>query len=790
MLKRGPHGQQTNEVRPLSRWTARIAGAVLVALVALSGVFPGVGLSSTVIPAGGALRVHVVEGQGLPLAGARVELSAPQVGLAASAVTGADGMAVLSPGAGVSGLWLRVWAAGYGVVEREWDVAAVGRTVTVAVPALRGSLSGQVLDPTGLPVPGAVVTAWLPDAGRMGQAQSGPDGAFELRYLRPGEYALQVEAAGFQPYAATVPVSAGQNAHHAATLTPAAGSVAGTVVDARSGRPINGAMVELVRVGWGVIARATTGGGGGRFNLTVPPAAAAEYTLRVTAADYALLESQPFALPAGSLQEFSGERRLAMAPLFGSVWGFVLKPDGRPVAGAALELQLQGAGTVATARTDDDGYFSFEGVLPGTYRVRAFPGQYWAASDSQWLTVAAGEQHTLRINPVPYTKQSFGLGVVAGAVSAGAAHPVANAMVTLLRGDQVIATTTTDDWGRYRFTQVPGSAGLSRNVPVTTTGYLVRVEADGYLPTDQPAGGPEGELTVREEELVEMNFHLRSNQLGVAGRILDERGQPLPGARVSLYREGVAEPVAQVTATAGGHYRFPAQSLPGAVNHYVTAEGDGFYAATPSPLLQAEAAPGGYLETNLTLRPAAARLLGRVVDAHGAGVAGAQATVLRPADGRSWQVVADDNGWFSVDGLAAGPADRYLVRATAAGAPPAGTLEAVVPAGNRGVSTRLKLAPAAGIAGVVVDHRGDPVPGAAVELRREGEVGPVDRTVTDGDGRYRFTGLAAGEQYGVLARADGFIDSGQAPGDRGLTPLADARPGETVRYDVVLMPLR
>lgn len=767
------------------RWWFGLLTAILIASLA-----PGTtGLAS--VAGTGPLRVYVVDDRDQPVAGARVELLAARLGLVATATTATDGTATLRPWGAVTGLWLRVWADGQAVTEQAWEPAATGRSLTVRLSGLRGQLRGFVAATTSLPLSGVRVSAWHPDLGLAGSTQTSPDGTYVLRNLVPGEYRLEFEQRGFEPQVASVQVTADHTTHTDTTLPAARATVAGTVVAAGSGLPVDAARVELVRAGWGVVASATTGGGGGRFQLTAAPAETAEYTLQVTAAEHVLLVSEPFALPPGVTQEFSGDRRLELTPLYGSVWGYILKADGTPVPGAAMELQLRDTGTVDTATTDDTGFFSFDRVLPGTYRVRSFPGRSWSASDSDWLTITAGEQRSVRINPVLYTQQSHGVGTVAGSVSAGGAQPVAEATVTLRRGDTVVATTTTDAWGRYTFTDVAGSAGFTpRNTPITTTGYIVQVTAPGYLPTDQPVGGPAGELAVHAGALTEAIFRLQAAGLGIGGRILDDFGQPLAGVTVSLFQEGRADPIHRLTSGPGGHYRFPDQAVTGGGGFFVTAAQDGYFPAVPSPVLTAAGAPAGHLEANLVLRPAETQLQGTITNTQGEVLAGAKVTVLSAASGRSHEVTTGANGRFSLAGLAAGPADHYLVRATAAGATTAAASTAITPAGQRAATVHLTIAPAAAVAGVVRNSQGEPLPGVVVELHREGSATPVARTTTDAGGRYRFADLMPGTRYGVLARGEGYVTSPLAPGEAGLTPLLTTIAGTTARRDISLQPTR
>jgi hypothetical protein len=63
-----------------------------------------------------------------------------------------------------------------------------------------GSIAGTVADPSGTPVPGAVVMLVNQATGEQRSASTGPDGAFGFLSLVPGNYQIEISAAGFRRY--------------------------------------------------------------------------------------------------------------------------------------------------------------------------------------------------------------------------------------------------------------------------------------------------------------------------------------------------------------------------------------------------------------------------------------------------------------------------------------------------------------------------------------------------------------------------------------------------------------
>ena len=61
------------------------------------------------------------------------------------------------------------------------------------------AILGVVTDPSGASVPGAEITITQPATGFTQRILTNSEGAYELRYLRPGEYTVEVAASGFAP---------------------------------------------------------------------------------------------------------------------------------------------------------------------------------------------------------------------------------------------------------------------------------------------------------------------------------------------------------------------------------------------------------------------------------------------------------------------------------------------------------------------------------------------------------------------------------------------------------------
>jgi carboxypeptidase family protein len=71
-------------------------------------------------------------------------------------------------------------------------------TSLAAAQGTTGSISGRIVDPQGLAVPGATVTVTGPQGTRTGVTDS--DGRFNVPFLTPGTYAIKAELQGFKTF--------------------------------------------------------------------------------------------------------------------------------------------------------------------------------------------------------------------------------------------------------------------------------------------------------------------------------------------------------------------------------------------------------------------------------------------------------------------------------------------------------------------------------------------------------------------------------------------------------------
>ena len=335
---------------------------------------------------------------------------------------------------------------------------------------------------------------------------------------------------------------------------------------------------------------------------------------------------------------------------------------------------------------------------------------------------------------------------VTGTVTLDDGSPLGGSTLTLLGPDgTALATTTSAADGSYAFegwAAVPGYRVELTELP----------EASDAHPFGLVAAGP---TVVDDVDLTDADgvadFVARDIEpVAVSGTVLDDDGNPVPGATVTLTPVGGGEPITTVTSSRGEYlvddvawdvdrdrpqeYEFSLGDLP-----------EGYTVTGTPPNLtvevgQEEASTGN----DFTVRGPAA--VSGTVTAGGEPVAGVTVTL---GDRRT---TTGADGTYTFGGVLPGDVtvtvevpDRYTVDGPA-------TRDVTVGADDvTGVD--FALAALGAVGGTVTDDAGDPVPGATVTV--EGADGPVTLT-TDDAGGYFLGDLPPGDYTIVLTVPDGY----------------------------------
>jgi protocatechuate 3,4-dioxygenase beta subunit len=599
------------------------------------------------------------------------------------------------------------------------------------------ALALRVTDERGQPVPAARVGLEDPTA-RV--ATTDESGAAVLRPVHVGPVGVSVSAAGYATARAVTSVSATEVTTELAVTLHQGFSVSGRVVDDH-GSPIAGAEISVA----GASDDASGGGervesdGDGRF--TVAGLAAGAHRLRASDGEHAPAESRPFAITDRAASGIE----IAMQP-GGVISGAVEAASGRAAGAAIVRLVSRGATSGATfvreMRCDERGQFEVRGVPRSPVQVQAEAGS--ASSDAIEVDLTAAPA----AKGIRLVVDSGA--VISGVVVDGNGQPVSEVQVTAY-GDgprasmgsiSPPAATTTDGSGAFSL----------RGVRV---GAYRLYATGGRNALRNPEGGTAARPGARDVRIALVAAGGLRGNLRLAGGGVPERAFVQLADRAPL-------PVA------GGRFAID-DVTPGVYD--VTWRGPGFTDAVK----RAVVIERGKITDLGTVEVSRGRTLrGRVVDEHGAPVAGAQLQVGAVAWSRASDAPAtaddpiseigpatsDRDGGFAISGL---PANATSVSARH---PVGGRSTALaIQAGDRDPPTAvLVLRRDGSVAGTVAMPGSPGDPGVTVTLVPEEGGGPPLITQAAEEGTFSFAQVPEGTYLASAVRstAASALQSGSA----------------------------
>lgn len=436
--------------------------------------------------------------------------------------------------------------------------------------------------------------------------------------------------------------------------------------------------------------------------------------------------------------------------------GQVLGADELPIAGARVTLD---SNPPRTLTSEEDGSFAFDELVPRTYALRAHKDDLVGGPVMHELTASS---HPVAVRMAPG-------GAVKILVVDGDDRPVAGAEVELRDGGDS-RRVSTDSAGSAEF------RGVAR-------GFVNLVaSASGFAVTRKLVQIP-GKAGVTIETRLVMK-----KGGPVAGRVVDEDGKAIAGARV------VAQNASQVITgsnvrqdgvdtDASGRFKMPA--LAAGTYRFVAIHGE--HAPGTSDLISLD---GVTARDDIVIELAAGGLLsGRVVDSSGSPVPFAAVRVasknlgfggFAPGAGSSREATSDGDGEFTIAGLQR--AELRVVARSEQASSEVVDVDLRTSRAHRGLVLTLSVGGV--IAGVVVDSAGEPVPeaqvtaipdfiqGASVEdFALRGTAGET----TDGGGRFALRGLPDGTYRVRASRTGVSLSQFFQPGVQATTGTEDLR---------------
>lgn len=505
----------------------------------------------------------------------------------------------------------------------------------------------HIVDGKGRPVAGAEVRAGQAprddqhDPVRPENVVSGKTsrlGEVRLAGLSPGRTVWVMAAhKGFTPEARSLTLAQGEPPRGLPrdlriVLRPG-GMAVGRVVDER-GRPVAGAEVELTGDAFGLRRQVTDiygallegplflptflreaarlrarTGPAGRFRFRDLPEGRYRLAIRHRGFEPFFIE-RPLRVAAGSLGSFVLERSTLLT-------GTVTDPDGAPVAGARIWYDEEDD-LAPTATTAADG--TFEILSWGPRRVFAVSAEGFL---EEWVDAeyeAAPLQVSLR--PAAFIRGRV-LGVSGEPLAGATVHPCnVGSMYGGEAGNSPPCTVETPT--------VSGAGGEFVLGPLLPGWYEIRARVpglqDGVAPRVQAAGGETAE---------DVEIRLRPGSR-VAGTVLDEDGEPVPGATLEAW---TGTSVSQTVAGDDGSFRLEGV---GSGRGSLHAEADGYWPGSLSVLVEEEESSGWVV----TLRKKySIEVRGHVLDPDGLPVGAALVSV---PGGDANPVHSADDGTFAI----------------------------------------------------------------------------------------------------------------------------------------------
>lgn len=644
-------------------------------------------------------------------------------------------------------------------------IAMMSAALLLIPPQARaGSVSGRILDASGKPVAGSKVS-WYPfrnaeerlldesrDSGAepLGEATTDAEGRFRAAFEKPAAGVfLGITAPGLATAVVAGPFVPAEDTSLEDLELPAAKKLAGRVVD-ETGKPVPGAAVRASSVGSGdestrPVAEGRSGPDG-RFVL--PDALDGVLGISVRVSGFSPFSTLVF--------ERKAEEKLLLQR-GGTIRGIVLDPAGKPAPGAIVVLAGQ-----AASESNSQGAFSLAGVSAGSHGVEAFWKEEFAARASN-IRIKKGETRevSLRLDRAA---------TIAGVVlDEKTRKPLPG--VTVSVSDQRFRLGSASS-GRAARTDARGGFRIRGLAP---RGYGLGARKEGYVPV--LLSGVVAGLAQTSKVSIAL-----SRAAVISGRVIDEKGASVAGARVRIPRgtgpTGLFRAVVSgafygrrdVATGPDGTFRLrnlaPGKntSLEAAKTGYTTARRDGISLKSGESVKDVALV----LRKGLVAR-------GRVVDGEGKPVPGAdvrvsprdrEGTMMRMVlrfagdDERSPDATTGPDGSFVLAGLEEGEQSLSVSRE---GFAPKTVPALEVTADGENVWPPVILSPGVAVAGLVRDRAGAPIPGA--RIISFGESGSPRDVLSDPDGRFRLEGLSAGQPSMLNVTADGY-----ASVQRTLTP--------------------
>jgi hypothetical protein len=622
---------------------------------------------------GGEIAVRVRRADGAAIPRARVATLEPFAVTASTDERGAATLAGVPPGMRAIAISAPGFATAHSVVTVPADAPhRVDLQITLQAGA---TIAGAVVDERGAAIPRAEVTlasnAIDATAAETLAITTDADGLFELGDLAPGSMRVRASDGEHAPAEAVVELPAGGRRDGVTLVLTRGGAIRGVV----TGAPPAGVAVVAVPAGAPATSPSATRGTvdrTGQFQLRGLAAGHYEVLATVGSASSPRVATD---VEAGAVAAVE----LAMPPPL-AIAGVVVDSEGAGVARARVVAAAEdGRSSLRTVTADEDGRFTIADLDAGAYRVRAdWPG----ARDRYRLLLDAGV--VARAGDAQVRVELTARATLRGRV----VQHGRPATAFLVRVGAAVATPVRATDGRFEIADLPAG---TQWITITGETFDKRVLED---------------IALRPGDTTDLGDIEVSPGRSVRGRVIDDAGSPVAGARV-VAGEMIVGTAADIVTTSGlttaNGFRVAVSDRDG--RYAIRGLGAGasvivadHAARGRSEVLRLDAADGDAV-VDLALRPTVA-LRGRL---RHAGLAAADAMVAvshRGAGNGRFLARTHADGAFAFERLAPG---EHVVTGYV---PLAGGVECGVSAIARGDTVELTLPAGAASAAVAIDAQG------------------------------------------------------------------------------------
>ncbi|WP_438448238.1 carboxypeptidase regulatory-like domain-containing protein [Gorillibacterium sp. sgz5001074] len=590
----------------------------------------------------------------------------------------------------------------------------VTQTVNLALQPNPGAITGSVLDAvTQAGLAGATVKVTDLNSVLVGLALTDSQGSFTVEGLRPGQYTVSAIQDGYQHNLIGAVVQSGLTTPVVLNLQPNPGSITGTVEPAP-----NGTLIQLFDVNNQFIA-ARIADPQGQFRFD--DIAEGSYVITATAPNFITAH-----VGVSVRSNENSSVAVTLLPQPSTVSGTVTNEQtGAPITNATIRFLDENEVLVGIGTTDLNGFYE-TGNLPPGHLILVVTAPNYENTISGVSTLPGETLIGINFQLIPNP------GAITGNITDSTnGLPIPGATVVIRSTDLqgiIIATVTTTLFGNYVVSGLaPGS-------------YTVVASAEGYATETLGAA-------VASNVSTAANFVLNPLVGSITGLITGPNGEVLTGGTVQLQlleEHGIT--LQTILTNPDGSFSFP-NLLPG--QYQVVASSPGFVNASVTVQVAAET----IARADLSLSASPGTLNGTVTSsATGAPIAGAIITVRDPNEQFIDQGVSDENGFYRISRLPAGPI-TLSVSAPDFGSIGTGSLIVA----DQVTTNNLSLTPNPGVVSGFVTNlaTGEPIASAFVEIFDAFNT-KITTGLTDSSGFYQVNGLAPGS-YTARAGATAFI---------------------------------